>query len=508
MSMKRTGSKDKENIISTLVRNTFWNFIFALISRGGALIFTIIIARLLQPEFFGIYNLALSITLMLVTLADLGINSALVRYMSDALGRKNKREARSYFAYLFKLKLNITLIMAFGLIIFAKFISISIFNKPDLFYPLIISGAYLFLLSITNFLEFSFVALKKIKDLSIKELIRQSTRILFVIFILYAIAESYKVVGVIASLICATIASIIILFILIKKNAPFLFKEKRISIDKRRVLRYIGFLAIGSLTAIFFAYIDTIMLGIFIPKASYVGFYRAAFALTIALIGLLSLTNVFFPIFTQLKGKRFGRGFQKAFKYSAMASFPAAFGLILVSKPFIAIIYGADYLQAAIPLYILAFLIIEGSTGSLFNTAFKAKEKPKILMKVMILATIMNIILNFILIKAFLPFGMIYATLGAASATVISRYFSLIFLMVIAKTKLNLKIKASSIVKPLIASIIMASLVILFRRITDLSWPISIVDILFGIIVYIIALWLIKGFQIKEVKDLVLRIRK
>jgi len=494
--------KQQESLTSIAIKNTFWNFLFTIINRGGALIFTILVARILQPELFGIYNLALAVTWILITFADLGINSALIRYVSDALGKNNKRAAHSYFTYLLKFKFFVTLTLSLFLIIFSKFISMSVFNKPTLFYPLIFSGAYLFILSFTSFFEQTFFSLKKVKYATFKEIILQSFRIGFVLLLVYIFAES-KVIGVISSLIIATFLSSIFLFVSLRKKYSFLFKEKKIKIDKQRVLRYIGFLAIGSVTWVFFAYIDTIMLGIFIPEASYVGFYRAAFAIALSITGLLTLTNVFFPIFTQLKGKRFERGFQKVFKYSAILSFPAAFGLAIISKPFINLIYGPNYLQAAIPLYVLSFMIIEGSTGFLYNTAFQAKEKPKTLMKVMLIATIMNVLLNYVLIKNLLAISPIYALLGAASATILSRYFAFITLIIIARKKLNLKIPSLLITKPLIAALIMAILLILFKDAMKLIWPLSIIEILFAATVYFAILWIIKGIEKKDFNALI-----
>ena len=70
--------KNASNLKGTIFANSLWNVMASLIGRAGALVFTIIIARALLPETFGIYSLALSIAVFCLTFTDLGINQALI----------------------------------------------------------------------------------------------------------------------------------------------------------------------------------------------------------------------------------------------------------------------------------------------------------------------------------------------------------------------------------------------------------------------------------------------
>jgi O-antigen/teichoic acid export membrane protein len=178
-----------------------------------------------------------------------------------------------------------------------------------------------------------------------------------------------------------------------------------------------------------------------------------------------------------------------------MITIPAAIGVILVAKPFINIIYGKDYLLATIPLFVLSVLVVEMGTGTLFSTVFSAREKPQIPARILVIATIMNILLNYLFIKLFLPLGQIYATLGVGLATVISRYFNFIMLAIAAKKEFNVSIDSISIVRPLFASLIMAIALIIFQQTTNLVWPVSIIEIIFGAIIYLVIMLLIKGIK-------------
>ncbi|MBT7237864.1 oligosaccharide flippase family protein, partial [Candidatus Woesearchaeota archaeon] len=107
---------EKNSLKKQLVKDSFWNFTSTFLSRLGGLIFTIILARYLLPEKFGIYNLAISVMLIFLTFADLGLNTALIRFFSREYYGGDKKRARKYFQYLFSVKLLLTIIV--GLILF------------------------------------------------------------------------------------------------------------------------------------------------------------------------------------------------------------------------------------------------------------------------------------------------------------------------------------------------------------------------------------------------------
>ena len=73
----------ESSISQQVAKSSFYNLLTAIISRGGALIFTFFLARLLLPEGFGIYSLALAIILFLQSLIELGTNSALLKYVPE-----------------------------------------------------------------------------------------------------------------------------------------------------------------------------------------------------------------------------------------------------------------------------------------------------------------------------------------------------------------------------------------------------------------------------------------
>ena len=97
--------EEDSSLRQSVFRNSIWNLIMNLFVKIGSLIFTIILARFLLPEKFGIYGLAMSIIVVFITFADMGANQTLIRYLSYALGKNNKQLSRKYYNHLFKIKL-------------------------------------------------------------------------------------------------------------------------------------------------------------------------------------------------------------------------------------------------------------------------------------------------------------------------------------------------------------------------------------------------------------------
>ena len=90
----------KKSLTKIVLQDAYWNMTSVVISRIGALIFTILLARFLLPERFGIYSLAMSVALIFITFADMGINHTVIRYVSKELGENNKESANAHFKYI------------------------------------------------------------------------------------------------------------------------------------------------------------------------------------------------------------------------------------------------------------------------------------------------------------------------------------------------------------------------------------------------------------------------
>ena len=121
--------ENNTSLTHQVVENSFWNFLLMGISRAGALIFIVLLTRFLMPEKFGIYSLALSIAMVFLSFSELGINSTIMKYVSEELGKRNHKKAAAYFKTLVRYRILFSLIGSFLLILLAHPLSNFVFKS-------------------------------------------------------------------------------------------------------------------------------------------------------------------------------------------------------------------------------------------------------------------------------------------------------------------------------------------------------------------------------------------
>lgn len=474
----------KHKLARRAMKNSFLEVSSLIVSKISSLLFSIVLARLLQPELFGTYYLALSVGFLFMEFANFGLSQTAIRWIAYAVGKGKNILARSYLKFLIKIKFALAVLVSLAMFFTSNMLS-SIFNNNYLFLPFQIVSFYIFFQTFYHFLEGILVSVQNFKYKFINSVVFQALR--FVLVPLFIIA-GYSVIGALGGLLLSTILTFIIGMKLVKKRHGFLLSGKTIGINKRKILRFLLFFSIGVISYTFFVNIDSIMIGWLISVEG-VGFYKVASGIVFSIASLITVSGVFFPIFTQLKKRKIEVAFQKVFGYIAIFSFPMAFGLVLIAKPFISVVYGTSYIEATLPLYILSFLVIEISLGSLFHVLLASRNMPQSITKSMLASTIINVVLNYFFI---LNFGIV----GAAMATTISRYFNFVVLGALLKIKLNISIPVSSLIKPFTASLVMIFLLL------NIPKPINILtgifEIMFGIVIYFSVLFAIGGFTKKD----------
>ena len=489
--------KNPKSLSPGIIRGVIYSSISNIISKVGALVFTIIIARMLFPELFGIYSLVLTIIITLTTLSDLGLGSAASRYISESVGNRNKIQARSRFQFLLKFKGIASLIIVFILFILSGTIAV-LFKKPELALPLKIGSIYLLINSFYWTITPVFLSFQKLKYSAIAELIFQISRIVLVFIFLYF----FKNVEVIfIALAISMIFSLIFAYIVLRKKFSFLIKGKIEPVERRRILKFSGYLTIGSIGAMIFGNIDKLILGYYVA-AKLIGIYAAITTLIGAAFGILAFGGtVFLPAFTQLNGKRLERAFKKAFHYLSLIIIPSATGLAFLAIPLIRLLYGADYVPITIrssmiiTSALLSLLIIENAFTAIYAVLFNAREKTKITAILNITTSAITIILSIVFIILFIKINVDYSLIAVAIAAFIGRYIGLFATMYICRTKIKISPNIASIVKPLIASLFMLGYMFLFRNYIHLTVLTGIVLILTSMMVYFILIKGLKGLK-------------
>ena len=483
----------EENLKERLVKNSFWNLLTTIINRFGGLIFTILLARYLLPESYGIYAIVFSTTMIFLTFADLGVNSTLIRYFSEALA-KDKNKVQAYYAYLLKIKFFLTLFLFLILILLAYPLTSYIYKNEALLLPLLVAPFFMLVTSLEVFHAQIFYAIEKTKYIAYREIITQILRVGLIFLIFYFVSTSNQVTGIFALLALVHLIVFVWIFIYLKKLTPEIYKKSNVKIDKKRIRKFLKFITIASLSAMFFSYIDSIMLGAYLPP-EFAGYYQLAFSIIVGVAALSSFPNVILlPILTKTNDNKTEKILTKAVKYISILAIPSSFGIVILGRYLIRVLYGYNYLPATIPLYSLAPLIFPMIFVGTFLSLFSAREKPQIFAKLIMVTLTMNIILNLIFIKSFLQVSPIMATAGVGIATSISWLFYFLASLSISRKEFNLRISLAPTIKPILSSIVMTLVLVYFlSQITSITLISGVLLVMTGILVYFATLLLTRG---------------
>ena len=174
--MKKYFYLAKGMLLSGTAKDTFILFTGNVGSAFWSFLFTLFVARSLSIYDFGIFSAALNLVMILASIADIGISTGSVNFVSAHTARGEHEKADQYIKAAFVTRLLIVLAVSAVIIIFAPFISktflatrdpkiaiwsaiIPIFLFPDLFFPFILQAKKKFLHSTLIDNAFYFVRL-------------------------------------------------------------------------------------------------------------------------------------------------------------------------------------------------------------------------------------------------------------------------------------------------------------------------------------------------------------
>jgi len=432
----RIKRRDLKGNSGQAIKNSSYNLATLFVAKIGSLLFTIIIARMLMPELFGLYLLALSTILIFSSLSELGVGTAMLTFVSKSLGRNNPHKAKIYFKGLLKYKLYLITLSSFLLLATAYFIANIYYNKP-IFFALLAGALYIPIVNLQGYMTAAFQAENKFKYPLIREIIFQLLRLTIVPITILAILNLSQAYIILIILLVVTFCHLIaLLFLRITSSKEISFLNEAggslTSSEKTRLRNFILPLSLTVFSGMFFGYIDTIMLGHYV-ESIYIGYYGAALGLigsAATIIGFIP--GALLPIFSRLERKSLENVFKKTQKIIILISIPAIILTIFLAK-YILMIYGPEYLPAVPLLQLFSIILLIFPLAGLYNIYLTSIEKTNIIAKLLIFSTMLNIVLNWVFITQGLKIGMMQAVMGATAATILSRVIYLIGIIILKK---------------------------------------------------------------------------
>lgn len=389
--------------IQTIFKNMSWLLISQIIASVCGFVWTILMARYLGVNNYGILGFAVSISGILGIIDDLGISTHIVRHVAT-----DNESAPKYLGNIMPFKIilgTINLIITSAILILLKIDGFTIFITV-LFTIEIIFKSY------ANSLFGVFQAFEKGKYQGIGNTLMNTTTLLFILISIYA---DLGLLGITISYIIANLITFIYSYSILNKYIAKPKFEFDWEFCKKITLLSLPFAATGVLYTIYYS-IDIVMLTKIVGDYA-TGIYNATYKLIAVLNLFYSVyTAVIFPVMSKFyknDKKLLVISYEKSIKYLMLAIIPLAVGTTFYSLDIIRLIYGHEYDAAASVLSILIWTVCLLFISGASNTLLNASHKELTVTKIYAIAAVFNIVLNFFMIP-YLSYK------GAAITTVLS----------------------------------------------------------------------------------------
>jgi O-antigen/teichoic acid export membrane protein len=250
----------------------------------------------------------------------------------------------------------------------------------------------------------------------------------------------------------------------------------------------------GMTAIITFAYfkMDTILLSV-LQTSSDVGIYNVAYKIMENLIFFPAmLAGLVLPLLSRsifTDRAHFDEIANKTFKVFLIIVLPLIIGTWFLASDIIAIVSGADFLEAAPVLRILVFALGFIFFGHYFNMLLIVGNAQKRLMQTLIIAAIFNILLNLFLIRE-------YSYIGAACAALGTEMLVVLLTSTLARREIHFLPSFENISRIALSAFAMAAALFLLEPFSFLLSGIV------GVAVYILVLWLTNAVNHTELMSL------
>jgi O-antigen/teichoic acid export membrane protein len=438
-------------------------------------VLVILITRFIGSESYGKLGFAMSLAAILTILTPLGLDQLMTREVA-----RNKALTAKYLGNILVIELLLS-VFAFAFITLAVIILRLTTVYAAVLY---ISGGYYILTIFSGALKTIFRAHEKMEY----DALPTSIRIIVIVFIGSAVLLlGYGLLAIACAYLFAAAVDLALTVVIMLKC----FVRPKLEIDLAfwKIAIPLAFpFGVLSVLSIIYSQIDVILIRS-IKGDTAVGWYKAAIVLVYTFSVIPSiLSSAIFPVMSRfhLSSKESLKfTVQKSVKYLMILGFPIATGIMLLAKPIITLLYGADFSPAVPALRILAFFIPFSFLNSILGVMLASVDKQRLRMSCYLAATIIRIALVlFLVFRLSLTGAAIAIVASEALLFALNYYFSAKHI-----PKLNLiRIMA----KPLLASIGMAALVFFLEGMN------LILLVILAAIAYFSLFFALKGFDAED----------
>ncbi|MFC1753813.1 flippase [Thermoproteota archaeon] len=484
------------NYARKALKGTISVFVVTLFAAFLGYLVRLVLARGLSLEEYGLFYAVFSFFGLFMIFKDLGLNSALAKFIPEYLHKKDYSGVKSIVVSVFSIQTFFSLIVFILTFLLSDYIAEHFFHTPAASIVIKFIGLMFLLTPLENVFTHSFQGFQRMFLYASIEFMRMLVILLIIIALLYkgflvlAPSIAYFAVYIIVPLLCIPF--------FLKMFPQFTKVKAKITSSLVKKLFKFGVpLIIGSVGAAFMLYTDTVIITYF-RNLNEVALYQVASPTARLLLYLgYALAAVILPLSSELwaKGKRdkLKFGMELLYKYTFLAVIPLALLMFSFPELILNILFGAEYTGAAIVMQILAVGTIFFTVGNLNGNVLAGIGRPKEIANIVLIAAVFNLIANLILV----PF---YGMIGAAFSTLLSWLVILVLTSYKMKKYVKVKTPFYAWIKNIFAGIIFVLIIKLIKSVLEANiWVELLISVGIASLVY---LGLVLLFRLITKKDI------
>jgi len=345
----------------TSTRGGFQLFIGVTSSTIIMAIGTIILARLMTPEEYGLYSVELIPLYIIILFREWGVNSAITKYTATLRAQNKQEDTRELIktGIIFETTTGLTLSLL--LVLLSSYIATKIFQRPKVSHLIAITSITIFSGALLTIAQSSFIGFERMELNSLTIICQAIVKtVTSPILVFMGYSALGAVLGYTISAVAAAIIGLVALYLTIFKNLKMRDRTK-ISLTKtlKKLLHYGVPLSISSILGGFLGQFYTFLMAIYCTDAL-IGKYQVATQFAVLLTFFtVPISTVLFPAFSKINPQEENELLQTVFassiKYTAIILVPAIMAIMVLSKPMIKTLFGEKWTYA--PFFLTLYVI-------------------------------------------------------------------------------------------------------------------------------------------------------
>jgi O-antigen/teichoic acid export membrane protein len=404
--------------LALLAKGAGFGLIGKFAGRFLAIIGDILAARILGPSVFGLYAVGWTFFRLMEIIAPMGLDRGVLRFIPQYIQKGKEGYLKVIIVHSIGLSLLFGLILGFAVFFSAEWLSITVFEKPDIKFILQFFAVGFPLAALLPVIASITRATGNIKYAVLLQDVGQPLLALIVLGVLYI--QGLRLSAILYSDIFSYAFVIIYGWFLVRKIYKNIFENKippEDTIITRQLIFYSIPVAFGGVFSALIYWVDRVFMGYFGSETE-IGLYQTSSQLALLFAVVLSgISTILAPLFSDFYARKDNVELQKAYqignKWGIYLGIPFLVVLLLSPEKILSTLYGSDFSGG----WQLLIILLIGQTINLATGASAPLMVMAGAQKIWFYLTFAGFLLDIFLILILAP---TYGIAGIAAATSIS----------------------------------------------------------------------------------------